>query len=118
MQIQISGQHIQVTPALRERVEQQIGRFERLFDNITGLDVVLSVDKAEHKAGGTLHCSGTRLHAEGHARLQDGTISDRMYAAIDEMVTKLADQLKKHKEKLKDHHNAEGCEAREASAAG
>ncbi|KAF1009797.1 MAG: Ribosome hibernation promoting factor [Luteibacter sp.] len=118
MQIQISGQHIQVTPALRERVEQQIGRFERLFDNITGLDVVLSVDKAEHKAGGTLHCSGTRLHAEGHARLQDGTISDRMYAAIDEMITKLAEQLKKHKEKLKDHHNAEGREAREASAAG
>ncbi|UPG86570.1 ribosome-associated translation inhibitor RaiA [Luteibacter aegosomatis] len=115
MQIQVSGQHIQITPALRERVEQQIGRFERLFDNITALDVVLSVDKAEHKAGGTLHCSGTRLHAEGHARLEDGALGDRMYAAIDEMVTKLADQLKKHKEKLKDHHNAEVREARAAT---
>ena len=48
MQIQISGQHIHPTPALRERVEQQISRFERLFDNITALDVVLSVDKNEH----------------------------------------------------------------------
>ncbi|QWT18662.1 ribosome-associated translation inhibitor RaiA [Bacillus sp. NP157] len=115
MQIQISGQHIQVTPALRERVEQQIGRFERLFDNITGLDVVLSVDKAEHKAGGTLHCSGTRLHADGIASQQDGTIGDRMYAAIDEMITKLADQLRKHKEKLKDHHNSEVREARAAT---
>jgi putative sigma-54 modulation protein len=114
MQIQISGQHIQITPALRERVEQQIGRFERLFDNIKALDVVLAVDRAEHTASGTLHCSGARLHADGHARLQDGTINDRMYTAIDEMVTKLADQLRKHKEKLKDHHNAEVREARAA----
>ncbi|HEY4093087.1 MAG TPA: ribosome-associated translation inhibitor RaiA [Luteibacter sp.] len=115
MQIQISGQHIQVTPALRERVEQQIGRFERLFDNITALDVVLSVDKAEHKVGGTLHCSGTRLHAEGIVRQEDGTIGDGMYKAIDAMIAKLADQLKKHKEKLKDHHNAEVREARTAT---
>jgi putative sigma-54 modulation protein len=112
MQIQISGQHIQITPALRERVEQQIGRFERLFDNITALDVVLSVDKAEHKAGGTLHCSGTRLHADGVARLEDDNKNDTMYTAIDAMIAKLADQLRKHKEKLKDHHNSEGRESR------
>ena len=115
MQIQISGQHIQVTPALRERVEQQLGRFERLFDNITALDVVLSVDKNEHKAGGTLHCSGTRLHADGIARLDDDNKNDTLYTAIDAMVAKLADQLKKHKEKLKDHHNSEVREARVAS---
>ncbi|HEY4293542.1 ribosome hibernation-promoting factor, HPF/YfiA family [Luteibacter sp.] len=115
MQIQISGQHIQVTPALRERVEQQIGRFERLFDNITALDVVLSVDKNEHKAGGTLHCSGTRLHADGIARLDDDNKNDTLYTAIDAMVAKLADQLRKHKEKLKDHHNSEVREARVAS---
>ncbi|NID04131.1 ribosome-associated translation inhibitor RaiA [Luteibacter jiangsuensis] len=112
MQIQISGQHIQITPALRERVEQQIGRFERLFDNIKGLDVVLSVDKAEHKAGGTLHCAGTRLHADGIARLEDDDKKDTMYSAIDEMIEKLAGQLKKHKEKLKDHHNSEVRESR------
>ncbi|QDE38532.1 ribosome-associated translation inhibitor RaiA [Luteibacter pinisoli] len=114
MQIQISGQHIAITPALRERVEQQIGRFERLFDNITALDVVLSVDKAEHKASGTLHCSGTRLHADSNIRVQDDSKNDRMYAAVDDMIAKLADQLRKHKEKLKDHHNAEVREARAA----
>ncbi|MGE7138596.1 ribosome hibernation-promoting factor, HPF/YfiA family [Luteibacter sp. NPDC031894] len=115
MQIQISGQHIQITPALRERVELQIGRFERLFDNITGLDVVLSVDKNEHKASGTLHCSGTRLHADGIARLEDDNKNDTLYTAIDAMVGKLADQLRKHKEKLKDHHNSEVREARAAT---
>ena len=115
MQIQISGQHIQVTPALRERVEQQIGRFERLFDNITALDVVLAVHKNEHKAGGTLHCSGTRLHADGIARLDDDNKNDTLYTAIDAMIAKLADQLRKHKEKLKDHHNSEVREARVAS---
>ena len=114
MEIQLSGQHIQITPALRERVEQQLGRFERLFDNITALDVVLSVDKNEHKAGGTLHCSGTRLHADGIARLDDDNKNDTLYTAIDAMIAKLADQLRKHKEKLKDHHNSEVREARVA----
>jgi putative sigma-54 modulation protein len=115
MQIQISGQHIHPTPALRERVEQQIGRFERLFDNITALDVVLSVDKNEHKASGTLHCAGARLHADGVASLEDEKKPDALHKAIDAMIAKLADQLKKHKEKLKDHHNAEGRGARGAS---
>ncbi|MET4676089.1 ribosome-associated translation inhibitor RaiA [Luteibacter sp. ME-Dv--P-043b] len=115
MQIQISGQHIHITPALRERVEQQVSRFERLFDNIKALDVVLSVDKNEHKAGGTLHCAGTRLHAEGIARLEDDNKGDTLYSAIDAMIGKLADQLRKHKEKLKDHHNSEGRDARVAS---
>ncbi|MGF6710175.1 putative sigma-54 modulation protein [Luteibacter sp. W1I16] len=116
MQIQISGQHIHITPALRERVEQQVGRFERLFDNIKALDVVLSVDKNEHRAGGTLHCAGTRLHADGIARLEDDNKNDTMYTAIDAMIAKLADQLKKHKEKLKDHHNHEVRDGRVASS--
>jgi putative sigma-54 modulation protein len=116
MQIQISGQHIHITPALRERVEQQVGRFERLFDNIKALDVVLSVDKNEHRAGGTLHCAGTRLHADGIAKLEDDNKNDTMYTAIDAMIAKLADQLKKHKEKLKDHHNHEVRDGRVASS--
>ncbi len=33
-----------------------------------------------------------------------------MYAAIDSMADKLDRQIKKHKEKLKDHHRQEGSD--------
>jgi len=36
-----------------------------------------------------------------------------MYAAIDGLVDKLDRQLKKHKEKITDHHRSEGSIARE-----
>ncbi|TCV94077.1 putative sigma-54 modulation protein [Luteibacter rhizovicinus] len=105
MKVQLSGKHIDITPALRERVESQISRFERLFENIKILTVVLSVD-AEKKAAGTLACAGDNLHAEA-------TGTD-MYVAIDAMMAKLVDQLRKHKEKLTDHHNQEVRNARAA----
>lgn len=104
MQIHISGQQIEVTAALRQHVEEKIEKFPRLFDNLTSLNVVLSVEKLEHKADGTLSAAGRVLHAVD-------TKSD-MYASIDGMVDKLVAQLRKHKEKVKDHHQAEAREAR------
>ncbi|MBB3225672.1 putative sigma-54 modulation protein [Luteibacter sp. Sphag1AF] len=105
MQVQLSGQHIEITPALRERVESHTSRFQRLFENITTLSVVLSVD-AEKRAEGSLLCTGKKLHAEA--------TNPDMYAAIDDMMTKLSEQLRKHKEKLTDHHNQEVRNARAA----
>lgn len=99
MQIHITGQQIEVTPALRNHVEEKIAKFPRLFSNLTSLHVVLNVEKFEHTADGTLGASKRVLHAVD-------TKSD-MYAAIDGMVDKLVAQLRKHKEKLKDHHQAE-----------
>ena len=37
-----------------------------------------------------------------------------MYAAIDSLTDKLDRQIKKHKEKLKDHHRGEGLKNNEA----
>ncbi len=105
MQIHISGQNIEVTAALRQHVEDKIEKFPRLFANLTSLNVVLSVERHEHKADGTLGASGKVLHAVD--------VKEDMYAAIDGMVEKLVVQLRKHKEKLKDHHQAEALKARQ-----
>ena len=104
MQIQISGQQIEVTQALRNHVESKLDRVARVFDNLTSLNVVMSVEKLQHKADGTLAASGRVLHAEG--------INADMYASIDDMIDKLVNQLRKHKEKVTDHHQAKARETR------
>lgn len=104
MQIQISGQQIEVTPALRQYVEDKIEKFPRVFENLTSLNVVLSVEKLVHKADGTLAASGRVLHAFD--------VKPDMYASIDGMVDKLVAQLRKHKEKLKDHRQAQARQER------
>jgi putative sigma-54 modulation protein len=100
MQLNLSGHHIDVTPALRTYVTTKIERLERYFDNVTNIHVVLSVEKLSQKAEATLHVSGATLFA--NAEHED------MYAAIDALADKLDRQIKKHKEKMKDHHQASG----------
>ncbi len=96
MQLNITGHHIEVTPALRDRVDSKMHKIERHFDNLTDVHVILTVEKQRHKAEATVSASGARLYADA--------VEEDMYAAIDCMVDKLDRRLKKYKEKLNDHH--------------
>lgn len=99
MQLTLTGHHIDITPALRGYVEKKLDRILRHFDQVIDVHCVLSVEKLRHQAEATLAVSGGKLHA-------DATDSD-MYAAIDALTDKLDRLVKKHKEKMTDHHAAE-----------
>ena len=105
MQFQLSGQRIEVTQALRTRAEAKLDRLTRLDDRIVSLNVVLSVDKLQQCAEGTLKVAGNTLHAEA-------TEND-MYASIDILFDKLVDQLRRYREKLCDKHQREVREIRQ-----
>ena len=104
MQISISGQHLDVTPALREHVEEKLEKIIRHFDHVTNTHVVLQVEKNRHKAEATINARGTQFHAAGEA--------DDMYAAIDLMTGKLDRQVLKHKDKVSSHHAEENMKNR------
>ena len=95
MQITVSGHHVDVTPALREYVNNKLHRLQRHFDNITNTDITLTVEKLIQKAEGTVHVAGADLFAASE--------SEDMYAAIDLLADKLDRQLIKHKEKHRGH---------------
>jgi putative sigma-54 modulation protein len=99
MQVDVTGHHVDVTPALKDYVRTKLGRIERHFDHVTDVHCILTVEKLRHKAEATLQVSGGRLYA-------DATEED-MYAAIDGLMDKLDRQVRKHKEKLCDHHARE-----------
>ena len=97
MQINLTGHHVDITDALRQYVNSKIERLERHFDYVTNVHVVLSVEKLQQKAEATMHVSGADVFAD--------SVHEDMYAAIDGLVDKLDRQVKKHKEKLKDHRS-------------
>lgn len=99
MQLNLTGRHIEITPALRDYLTNKVTRIERHFDNVTDIHCILTVDKLQHKAEAKINVSGNTLYAE--------SIEDDMYAAIDGLIDKLDRQLKKYKEKLSDHHARE-----------
>jgi len=100
MQLNLSGHHVDITPALRDYVNTKLGRLERYFDHVTNVHVILSVEKLVQKAEAKLHVSKANLFAVSE--------NEDMYAAIDALTDKLERQIKKHKEKMKDHHQSDG----------
>jgi putative sigma-54 modulation protein len=100
MQINITGHHVDLTESLQSYVENKFERLERHFDNVTNVHVILSVEKLRQKAEATIHISGADLYADSE--------EEDMYTAIDLLADKLDRQIKKHKEKLTDHHRSEG----------
>jgi ribosome hibernation promoting factor len=96
MQLSVTGHHVEITPALRSYVEKKIGRIVRHFDHVIDTHFVLTVEKLLHKAEATLRVRGETIHALAS--------HDDMYAALDALADKLERRVRKHKEKLTDHH--------------
>lgn len=104
MQITIKGHQIEVTPALRQHAESKMERLNRHFDHLHELSIVLGIEKLLHKAEATILVSGKAMHADA--------VAADMYSAIDALADKLTAQVRKHKEKLTNHHNEEVRSAR------
>ena len=64
------------------------------------IDVVLHVEKIHHHAEATVNAKGITLHAQSK--------TENMYATIDDLTDKLDSQVRKHKEKITDHHRSNG----------
>lgn len=99
MSIIITGNHIDITPAIRSYIQEKFKRLEKHSDNLINPHVVLEVKKDRHKAEATMHNNKKNIFAVAEAH--------NMYAAIDDLTNKLERQIQKHKEKLQDHHRSE-----------
>jgi putative sigma-54 modulation protein len=104
MQLSVTGHHLDITAALRDYVESKIEKLERHFDLVSDVHCILTVEKLRHKAEATVNVNGGQIYADA--------IEDDMYAAIDGLVDKLDRQVKKHKEKLVDHHARDALKRR------
>ncbi|MDX1498565.1 MAG: ribosome-associated translation inhibitor RaiA [Woeseiaceae bacterium] len=96
MQVSVSGHHVEVTEALRGYVETKVEKIGRHFDLVSDVHCILTVEKLRHKAEATVSMNGDKIYADA--------VEEDMYAAIDGLVDKLDRRVRKHKEKLLDHH--------------
>ncbi len=109
MNLNLTGHHLDITPALRDYVVAKLDRVTRHFDHVIDVNVVLSVDKLRQKVEVNLHTRGKDIHVEA--------IEPDMYAAIDALIDKLDRQVLKHKEKRETHRH-EGATVKREVAAG
>jgi putative sigma-54 modulation protein len=91
MNLNVSGHHVEVTPAILSYVRAKLERITRHFDHVIDAHVILTVNKAKQKAEVTLHVRGKDLHCESE--------EDDLYAAIDLLADKLDRQVLRYKDK-------------------
>lgn len=109
MNLNLTGNHLLITSAIRDYVVAKLDRVNRHFDHVIDVNVVMSVDKLRHKVEANLHTRGKDIHVEA--------VEPDMYAAIDALADKLDRQVLKHKEKLAVHrHDGAGIKRDAATA--
>ena len=64
MQLDLSGHHVEVTPALRGYVHKKFERISRHFEQLIDVHCVLTVEKMTHKAEATLMVRGNKIYAD------------------------------------------------------
>ena len=108
MNLNLSGHHLDITPAIRAYVTTKLERLTRHFDHVIDVNVVLSVDKLRQQVTANLHVRGKDIHAE--------CVEPDMYAAIDALADKLDRQVLRHKEKKNGQRHEPGAIKRTARA--
>jgi putative sigma-54 modulation protein len=96
MQLNVTGHHVDVTTSMKGYVEKKLDRIVRHSDHIIDVHCILTVEKLRHKAEAKVLLNGAMVYADA--------VDMDMYAAIDALADKLDRRVKKHKEKLTDHH--------------
>ena len=93
MRLELTGRHVDVTPALRRLVEARLARLERLLNNrAVSAQAMLSRERNDCRTDITLHARGEKfLHGQG--------VAVAWSASVGHAIDKIASQAQKVKGK-------------------
>jgi putative sigma-54 modulation protein len=98
VQIKISTRHGHVSEQTQAAITTKVEKLTRLFDRITAIEVTIDL---EHRETPTVDL---RVSAKHKHDLVATDRADNLMAAIDNVVEKMEQQLRKYKQKVQDRH--------------
>ena len=99
MNVIVEARHMDVTEAIRTYVQSKVERLPRYYDGIGSVEVVLDVE-AEHTVVEMVVKARRKATFVATHRDHD------LYAGIDKCLAKIVEQLRRHKDKVRNHHGA------------
>ena len=96
MQISITFKNIDSSDALKSHIQEKFNRLDKMLDNPASAKVVLSVEKLRSIIDINLHCDKIKIHAKEETE-------NNMYAAIDTLSDNVKLQIRKYKDKQRQH---------------
>ncbi|MBE7710667.1 MAG: ribosome-associated translation inhibitor RaiA [Cyanobacteria bacterium SIG31] len=96
MYIHVNGKNLEITDAIKAYVKEKLSKVANHYDQITGMDVILSVIKNPAASGKHIAEVSCKMNT-GVVRCEES--ADSMYESIDLLADKLDRQVKKFKNK-------------------
>jgi len=93
--ITVKARHMDITEAIRKYAESKAGRLDRFYDGVQTAEMILDTE-AEHTVVEMVVTGRRKATFVASARNPD------MYAAVDQCVGKVAAQLRRHKDRVRD----------------
>jgi putative sigma-54 modulation protein len=101
VQMNISVRHGHVSDATQAVIQEKLDKLTRLYDRISAIEITLDV---EHRDQPTVDLKVSAKKHDFKAVAQ----AENLLAAVDIVIEKMEQQLRKHKEKVQDHHRGAG----------
>ena len=99
MQIKVSARHGHLSPASQSKITAKVSRLKRYFDRITALNVTVDLENS------ALPAVEIVASAEHFHDMVSHEHSGQLWRSVDGAVQKLEQQLRKLKEKIRDHNH-------------
>ncbi|MBI5603986.1 MAG: ribosome-associated translation inhibitor RaiA [Deltaproteobacteria bacterium] len=99
MQISVSFRNVDPSDHLKGYAENRMARLKKYMDEPIEIYLVLSIQKFRHTADVTISANGMKIKAQEE--------TGDLYSAIDMVLDKIEKQVKRRREKVKEH-KAEG----------
>ena len=101
MDIRFLGKNLSVTEAIKEHMGRKLSHFEKYDPRLVESHVVLKKQKYLYEVEVTLLAKHLRAYGKASSK-------ENVYAAMDLACERVEKQLKRFREKLKDHHKKHG----------
>lgn len=103
MQINVSARHGHLSGASQSKITAKVARLKRYFNRLTALNVTVDLENP------SLPTVEIVASAEHFHEMVSREHSGQLWRSVDGAVQKLEQQLRKHKEKTRDHKHVEGA---------
>ena len=100
VQIKISTRHGSISDETREKVHAKLEKLGRLFERLSLIEATIDLEHRDAPAVDVI------VSAEHKHNFVATTQAGELLAAIDQVIHKLEQQLRKYKQKIQDHHRS------------
>jgi putative sigma-54 modulation protein len=101
VQVKVSTRHGHLSPASQSKISAKVSRLKRYFDRLTALNVTVDLGNKALPAVEIVASSEHFHELVSHEK------AAHLWRSIDGAVQKLEQQLRKHKEKVRDHKHVQ-----------